>query len=54
MNELDVIHCSLLDIQNEISELKDIIENLKEERKRKKCNLRNLKNYIHKKLSVWW
>ena len=50
MEQLDVIHCSLLDIQNEISELKDIIENLKEEREKKQCNWKNLKNYLYSKL----
>ena len=50
MEQLDVIHCNLLDIQNEIIEIKDIIEKLKQERQKKKCNFKNLKNYIYSKL----
>jgi len=50
MKELDIIQCNLLDIENEILELKDIIENLKQERENKKCNWKNLKNYIYSKL----
>lgn len=53
MEQLDVIHCSLLDIQNEINELKDIIQNLKEEREKKKCSWENLKNISFKIYNNW-
>ena len=46
MDDLDIIHCDLLDIQTEINELKDVIEKLKEEREKKKCSWENLKNYL--------
>ena len=54
MEQLDVIHCNLLDIQNEIIEIKDIIEKLKQERQKKKCNFKNLKNYLYSKSWEWW